>query len=96
MVLELAILHVKEGQSERFESDFALAGSYISSIKGYIKHSLNKCLERENQYVLLVEWDSLENHTVHFRQSKEYEAWKNLLHHYYEPFPSVEHYVKII
>ncbi len=94
MILEDAILNVKSGQEIQFENDFEKAGQYISSIKGYIGHSLRKCIE--NKYILLVDWKKLEDHTVGFRESKEYLKWRELLHHYYDPFPTVEHYVTII
>ena len=96
MILEVAILNVKKGQENQFEIDFVIAGQFISSIKGYIKHSLRKCLEENNKYILLVDWENLEDHTVGFRESSEYLEWKNILHHYYDPFPTVEHYVTII
>ncbi|WP_286778685.1 MULTISPECIES: antibiotic biosynthesis monooxygenase family protein [Sphingobacterium] len=92
MILEVAILNVKPGQSKAFEVDFSKAGQYISSIEGYIKHSLKQCIEVENQYILLVEWVSVEAHEVGFRQSPQYLEWKSLLHHYYDPFPQVLHY----
>ena len=92
MNLEVAILNVKRGQEKQFEIDFATAGQYISSIKGYVKHSLRQCIEQKNKYILLVDWENLEDHTVGFRQSTQYLEWKKLLHHYYDPFPTVEHY----
>lgn len=96
MILEVAILNVKSGQEKQFETDFATAGQYIGSIKGYVKHSLGKCLEQKNKYILLVDWENLEDHTIGFRQSSAYLKWKTILHHYYEPFPTVEHYETII
>ncbi|WP_017259598.1 antibiotic biosynthesis monooxygenase family protein [Pedobacter arcticus] len=93
MILEVAILYIKKGQSESFEKDFETAKAYVSSITGYITHSLRKCLEHDGKYLLLVEWEKLEDHTISFRQSEEYKIWKNLLHHYYDPFPVVEYYV---
>ena len=92
MILEVACLFVKEGLEQQFESDFELAGQYISSISGYIEHSLQRCLEQPNKYILLVKWEKLEDHTVGFRTSQVYLKWRDLLHHYYEPFPVVEHY----
>jgi len=92
MILELAILHVKSGMENQFESDFKTASQYISSINGYKGHSLQKSIENENQYILLVNWNSIEDHEIGFRKSKVYQNWKELLHHYYEPFPTVEHY----
>jgi heme-degrading monooxygenase HmoA len=96
MILEVAILNVKRGQEKQFEVDFAIAGQFISSIKGYVKHTLRKCVEKQNKYILLVDWENLEDHTIGFRQSAEYLEWKNILHHYYDPFPIVEHYETII
>lgn len=92
MILEVAILYVIIGQETEFEKDFKIASQYISSIRGYLNHRLSRCFEQKNKYVLLVEWERLEDHTISFRQSEEYLEWKNLLHHYYEPFPIVEHF----
>ncbi|QLE00371.1 antibiotic biosynthesis monooxygenase [Galbibacter sp. BG1] len=96
MITEAAYLSVIQGKEKAFEEDFKKASKYISSIDGYIKHSLLKCIERESTYLLIVEWKSLEDHTIGFRKSKEYLEWKKLLHHYYDPFPSVEHFETII
>lgn len=95
MVLEVAILHVKANQDSNFEQDFKVASRYIRSIPGYLRHSLQKCIEQPNKYILLVEWNSLEDHTVGFRQSNGYQNWKELLHHYYDPFPIVEHFESV-
>ena len=95
MITEIAMLLVKPGMEEEFERDFAIAGQYISSIDGYIAHSLSKCLEVANKYMLRVKWDSLEAHTIGFRTSDVYQKWSDLLHDYYDPFPIVEHYVEI-
>lgn len=95
MIVEVAILKIKQGQSIQFEADFKKASLYIASIDGYLEHTLQKCLEKENQYLLLVKWKKLEDHTIGFRESAAYENWKQLLHHYYEPFPVVEHYEEV-
>ena len=93
MILEVAVLNVKEGLSDAFEENFKKAEGIISSMKGYFSHQLKKCIEVENQYILLVNWETLEDHEIGFRQSEEYQKWKVLLHHFYEPFPTVEHYI---
>lgn len=95
MILEVAILQVKAGLANEFEASFKLASTIISRMKGYINHELQKCLEEENKYILLVRWETLEDHTEGFRGSQEYLQWKSLLHHYYDPFPIVEHYSSI-
>jgi len=95
MILEVAILYIKPGLEQAFEADFVLASRYISVIDGYLGHSLQKCVEQEHKYILLVEWRNINDHTIGFRTSNEYVEWKKLLHHYYEPFPVVEHYQKV-
>ena len=96
MILEVAVLDVRPGEENAFERDFAKASRYISAVSGYISHELNRCLEKPNRYLLLAKWETLEAHTVGFRKSAEYLEWKKLLHHYYDPFPTVEHYTQII
>lgn len=95
MILEDAILDVKLNQEKEFESAFNEAQKIISSINGYVSHQLQKCIEKNNRYILLVNWETLEDHTVGFRDSKEYQKWRTLLHHFYEPFPKVEHYQNV-
>ena len=96
MILEVAILNVRSGQEAEFEQAFAQASAYITSIKGYQGHELQRCLETANRYILLVHWETLENHTVGFRGSPQYQEWKRLLHHFYDPFPTVEHYQAVM
>jgi heme-degrading monooxygenase HmoA len=93
MILEVAILDVRPGHAKRFEAAFEKAQKIIAAAGGYEGHELRKASERENRYLLLVWWDSLESHTVGFRGSPLYQEWKRLLHHFYDPFPQVEHYL---
>ena len=92
MILEVAILDVRPGQEPSFEQDFKTASRYISGIDGYLSHELQRCLEKPGRYILLVRWTTLEAHTERFRGSPQYLEWKRLLHHYYDPFPTVYHY----
>ena len=92
MVLEVAILNVIPGQETAFERSFNEAQTIIASMPGYIGHELKRCVEKPSRYLLLVHWGTLEDHTYGFRGSAEYQEWKALLHHYYDPFPEVEHY----
>ena len=92
MVLEIAILDVKPGEEEKFEEAFGKAQTIISSMAGYVSHQLQHCIENNSRYVLLVNWETLEAHTEDFRSSPEYQTWKELLHHFYEPFPTVQHF----
>lgn len=91
-VMEVAVLNVKQGQQSQFEQVFERAETIISSMAGYISHGLSKCIEHDSRYLLLVNWQTIEDHEEGFRGSEEYQEWKAMLHHFYEPFPSVEHY----
>ena len=92
MILEVAILNVSPTQTAEFEAAFAQAAPIIASMRGYIGHELQRCLEAPQRYVLLVRWQTLEDHTIGFRQAAEYQEWRRLLHHFYDPFPTVEHF----
>ncbi len=92
MILEVAPLDVRPGQEAAFETAFARAAPIIAASAGYISHELKRCVEKRNRYLLLVQWETLEHHTQGFRQSAPYQEWRRLLHHFYDPFPIVEHY----
>ncbi len=95
MILEMAVLKIRQGEEAEFEAAFRKAQRIISAAKSYLGHELHRCLEVHGQYLLLVRWGELEDHTVGFRGSPQYQTWKELLHHFYDPFPSVEHYVSV-
>lgn len=92
MILEVAILQVRPGETGAFETAFSEAQQIISASPGYQGHELRHCMEDGDRYLLLVWWDTLESHTVGFRESTAYQRWRALLHHFYDPFPTVEHY----
>jgi heme-degrading monooxygenase HmoA len=95
MILEAAMLQVRPGMQSEFEAAFRQASPIIASMPGYRGHQLQRCLEVAAKYLLLVRWDTLDDHTVGFRTSPEYQEWKRLLHHFYDPFPTVEHFVEV-
>jgi heme-degrading monooxygenase HmoA len=64
----------------------------IRATPGFVELHLRRCIETPNRYLLTVSWQSLEDHTVGFRESDRYPEWRALLHHFYDPFPVVEHY----
>jgi heme-degrading monooxygenase HmoA/GNAT superfamily N-acetyltransferase len=92
MILEHALLPVQPGREADFEATFARAREIISASPGFGRLTLSRCLERPSTYLLLVEWDRLEDHTEGFRGSSAYQEWSRLLHPFYDPFPTVEHY----
>ena len=77
MILEVAILNIFPDKTIEFEASFEISQSIISSMKGYRGHQLQKCLETSGRYILLVKWDKLEDHIIGFRQSPEYQQWKD-------------------
>jgi heme-degrading monooxygenase HmoA len=95
MILEAVLLQVKPGQDAAYEAAFRQASPIIAATPGYIRHTLQRCVETPGRYLLLVEWETLEAHTVGFRGSPAYQEWKALLHHFYDPFPTVEHFERV-
>jgi len=96
MIQEIAILDIIPGKNHEYEAAFVQASRIISGMEGYISHTLKKSMEKPNRYLLSVYWETLEDHTEGFRQSEDYQAWKALLHHFYDPFPEVEHYEECV
>jgi len=92
MILESALLDVKPGQETAFEAAMKEARPLIAATPGFRSIAVRRCLETPNRYLLLVEWEKLEDHAIGFRQSARYEKWRALLHHFYDPFPRVEHF----
>ena len=92
MILEVALLDVLPDRTHEFEKAFAEASKIISSVPCYLSHELQRCIETPGPYVLLVRWNTLEDHTEGFRGSEAYVEWKRLLHHFYDPFPTVQYF----
>lgn len=94
-VLEVALLDVRPEEGDAYEAAFREAQQYIAASPGYLRHELRRRTEAPGRYILLVWWDSVESHTEGFRKSDRYEHWRALLHPYYHPFPTVEHFVGV-
>ncbi|WP_166133765.1 antibiotic biosynthesis monooxygenase family protein [Nocardioides ochotonae] len=96
MILEHALLPVRPGTAEEFLAAFAEARTIISASPGFGSLELSRCVERPDTFLLLVEWERLEDHTEGFRGSAAYAEWRRLLHHFYDPFPVVEHFERVL
>jgi heme-degrading monooxygenase HmoA len=92
VITEQATLEVRPGREEAFERAFSEATAIIASMPGFQSLELHRCIETRSRYLLLVGWERLEDHTEGFRKSPGYEEWRRLLHHFYDPFPTVEHF----
>ncbi len=95
MITEHAILTIIPGQEPAFEAAFRQARSLITAMPGMVDLSLSRSAETPHQYLLLVAWKTIEDHTIGFRGSPQYEEWRHLLHHFYAPMPIVEHFVDV-
>lgn len=96
MILEHAVLPVSPGREAEFEQAFSAAQRIIAASPGFGNLRLSRDIESPGTYLLLIEWDSLEDHTQGFRGSEAYAQWKALLHHFYDPFPNVEHFSPVL
>jgi heme-degrading monooxygenase HmoA len=92
MILEAATLSITPAQCARFEAAFNEARELISAMPGFIAHQLQRSLETEGRYLLLVQWHSVEHHMVGFRQSPQFVRWRALLGPFFALVPVVEHY----
>lgn len=95
MILEVAPLHVLPHLTAQFEAAFAQAQRIIAAVPGYLSHELGRCTEHPSQSILLVRWQTFEDHEIGFRQSSQYQQRKQLLHHFYDRFPTVLHYATV-
>ena len=92
VITEHAILEVRPGQEDDFESAFAQAKTIIAAAPGFVSLDFHRGIETPRRYLLIVGWETLEDHTEGFRKSDAYQEWRTLLHHFYEPMPTVEHF----
>jgi heme-degrading monooxygenase HmoA len=92
MILEHALLPVRPGLGQEFEQALERARPILRSLPGCLRAEVSRCVEDPNLYLLLVEWERLEDHDPGFRGSAQYAEWKSLLHHFYDPFPQVQHF----
>jgi heme-degrading monooxygenase HmoA len=92
VITEHAVLNVIPGREGEFIAAMERAKSLIAASPGFGSLRVERGLENSSTFLLLVEWDSLEAHTEGFRGSGAYQEWRALLHHFYDPFPVVEHF----
>ena len=96
MITEHAVLNVIPGQESEFLATMGQAKALIAASPGFQSLRVERCLENASTFLLLVQWDSLESHTEGFRGSDAYQEWRSLLHHFYDPFPVVQHFESVV
>ncbi len=91
MILEIAQIAVTPGMEVEFEAGVAKAKPLFARAKGCRSMELLRSIENPGRYRLIVQWETLENHTVDFRNSEDFEAWRTLVSHCFAGAPEVEH-----
>jgi len=93
MILEIADIRIKPGTQAEFEAAIDKGvGTVIRKAKGFKGYKVNKGVESPERYVLMIFWQTLENHTVDFRQSPAFQEWRALVGPYFAAPPAVEHF----
>ena len=95
MIMEHAIISIRTGSEADFEAAFEQARLVIATAQGFGSLNLSRCIETPGQYLLLVEWETLEDHTVGFRESELFVEWRRLLSPYFESLPEVTHFTPL-
>jgi quinol monooxygenase YgiN len=96
MVLEIAQIDVKPGMESEFEAGVKAAAPIFKRTKGCHGMELQRSVEKPSRYRLFVEWETVENHTVDFRGSPDFQEWRKLVGHCFAAAPDVEHTQAVI
>jgi len=96
MILEIADFTVRPGSQAEFGATIERGvQTIISRAAGYLRHEVQHCIETPERFVLMIEWASLENHTVDFRGSPAFVAWREIVGPYFAKPPHVEHFTRL-
>ena len=95
MIIEFALLTIRPGSEQQFEAAFPQAIKVIGGSPGYLSHELRRSMETPNRYALIVQWQTLEDHTVKFRGSPAFTQWRARIGPYFEAAPVVEHFESV-
>lgn len=92
MILEVATFDIKIGTNVNFEAALKKAGLVIAQSKGLLSYEFTKCMEMECRYLLLMRWETLEDHTIGFRESELFKEWRTLIGPFFKTPPFVLHF----
>jgi heme-degrading monooxygenase HmoA len=95
LILEVVRLKVSDYEFEEYVKALGQASTYLLRAKGYISHELQRCFEKKDEYLLLIHWETVDDHLVGFRESADYQEWRTLLHPFYQGPLIVEHFEKV-
>ena len=96
MILEIAQIDIKPGMEAEFEAGVAKAAPLFQRARGCKGMELQRSFEKPERYRLFVRWETLEDHTVAFRGSEDFQAWRGLVGHCFERPPEVEHTRQVV
>ena len=96
MVLEIAQFDIKPGLEAEFEAGVGRAVPLFKRARGCKSMELQRSHEKPNRYRLFVQWKTLENHMVDFRESADFQEWRKLVGHCFAAPPEVEHTVQML
>jgi heme-degrading monooxygenase HmoA len=94
MILETAIFTIHAGQEEQFLEAFSRGRKFIEQSKGCHRLELRRGIEEPETFVLVVWWQTLEDHTVSFKQSSNFTDWRAVVGHFFARPPVVNHYLE--
>jgi heme-degrading monooxygenase HmoA len=92
MIIECGVIHIKPGEEAQFEAGFAKARLAIAAAKGFCKIEMRRGIETPTDYLLLVWWDSVDDHLVGFRNSENFKSWRAHIGPFFAAPPQVLHY----
>ncbi len=96
MILEIADFAVLPGTDETFADAVRKGTELLSATPGFVSARLTRSIETPTRFVLLVTWDSVENHTVGFRESENFTRWRELIGPFFDGPPRVEHFDDVL
>ncbi len=92
MIIEHALLHIRNGEAAAFEAALGQAKPLISASPGFIDLEVRAACEQPDLYLLLVKWEDIASHRDGFRKSDRYQTWREMLHKFYEPMPNIQYF----
>jgi heme-degrading monooxygenase HmoA len=95
MIIEFVLITIRSGGERQFEAVFPTAVQFLAGSKGYVSHELRRSIESPNRYALTVQWQTLEDHTVGFRESPAFAQWRAHIGPFFDTPPVVEHFQSI-
>ena len=97
MILEVADIRIQPGRQAEFDAAIAHGiRTVIAQAKGYISAKVQKGIETPERYLLMIEWATLENHTVDFRESPAFATWRGIVGPFFASMPTVEHFTLVV